>query len=125
MCGITGLFSLQCKFPEPGERDAIVRRMTRLIAHRGPDDEGVWHDPQGRCSFGHRRLSIIDTSSAGHQPMADASGRWVITYNGEIYNFADVRAELQSLGVTFRGRTDTEVLLSGFDAVGSRRVNAV
>ena len=89
----------------------MLRRMTGTLAHRGPDDEGIWHDAEGRCSFGHRRLSIIDTSAAGHQPMADPSGRWVISYNGEIYNFEEVRAQLQACGITFRGRTDTEVLL--------------
>ena len=111
MCGITGLFSTQRAIPEAAEQDHVLRRMTDVIAHRGPDDQGIWHDEQGRCSLGHRRLSIIDTSSAGHQPMADPSGRWVISYNGEIYNFEEVRAQLQACGITFRGRTDTEVLL--------------
>jgi asparagine synthase (glutamine-hydrolysing) len=111
MCGIAGLFSAQRAVPEAGARDALVRRMTGTIAHRGPDDEGIWHDAQGRCSLGHRRLSIIDTSAAGHQPMVEASGRWVISYNGEIYNFQELRAQLQACGITFRGRTDTEVLM--------------
>ena len=122
MCGIAGLFSAQRALPEAGARDAVLRHMTRVIAHRGPDDEGIWHDTQGRCSLGHRRLSIIDTSAAGHQPMFDASGRWVISYNGEIYNFEEVRAQLQACGITFIGRTDTEVLLQalalwGIDAL--------
>ena len=111
MCGIAGLLSVQRALPDAAMRDGVLRRMTAVIEHRGPDDEGIWHDPLQRCSLGHRRLSIIDTSPAGHQPMVDAAGRWVISYNGEIYNFEELRAQLQSCGVTFRGRTDTEVLL--------------
>src|SRR5688500_14754345 len=111
MCGIAGLFSAQRAIPEVLAREALLRRMTHSIAHRGPDDEGFWHDAESRCSLGHRRLSIIDTSSAGHQPMLEASGRWVISYNGEIYNFEELRAQLQACGIVFRGRTDTEVLL--------------
>ncbi len=111
MCGIAGLFSVQRVVHEAGARDAVLRRMTHSIAHRGPDDEGIWHDLEGRCSLGHRRLSIIDTSAAGHQPMVDASERWVISYNGEIYNFEELRAQLLACGIAFRGRTDTEVLL--------------
>ncbi len=126
MCGIAGLFSAQRAVPEAGARDAVLRRMTHSIAHRGPDDEGIWHDSEGRCSLGHRRLSIIDTSAAGHQPMVDASERWVISYNGEIYNFEELRAQLQACGIAFRGRTDTEVLLQalalwGVDALAETR----
>ncbi|MEP6607087.1 MAG: asparagine synthase (glutamine-hydrolyzing) [Burkholderiaceae bacterium] len=111
MCGIAGLFSAERAVSDGVARDALLRRMTGVIAHRGPDDEGIWHDALGRCSLGHRRLSIIDTSPAGHQPMIDASGRWVISYNGEIYNFEELRAQLKACGISFRGRTDTEVLL--------------
>ena len=96
--------------------------MAEVQAHRGPDDQGIWHDMSGRCSLAHRRLSIIDTSSAGHQPMEDAHGRWVITFNGEIYNFKEVRAELEALGHHFRSRTDTEVLL---DAIATWSVDAL
>ena len=111
MCGIAGLFAVQETLREAGARDLLLRQMAKVQAHRGPDDEGIWHDDSGRCSLAHRRLSIIDTSSAGHQPMADDSGRWVISFNGEIYNFEDLRTQLQGAGIRFRGRTDTEVLL--------------
>ena len=100
----------------------LVERMNARLAHRGPDADGVWADPDGRCVLGQRRLSIIDTSDAGRQPFSSGDGRWWITFNGEIYNFADVRAELERAGVRFRGRTDTEVLVEavafwGIDAL--------
>jgi asparagine synthase (glutamine-hydrolysing) len=110
MCGIAGLhFSSRALPLEVQER--VLRTMIGLQAHRGPDDEGAWHDQSGRCSLGHRRLSIIDTSSAGHQPMVDESERWVISFNGEIYNFQDLRSRLIAEDISFRTRTDTEVLL--------------
>jgi asparagine synthase (glutamine-hydrolysing) len=86
--------------------------MTDAVAHRGPDDSGVWIDPDAGLAFGHQRLSIIDLSEAGRQPMVSACGRYVITYNGEIYNFRGLRAELEQLGHVFRGHSDTEVLLA-------------
>ncbi len=100
----------------------LVERMNASIAHRGPDADGVWSDPEGRCVLGQRRLSIIDTSDAGRQPFASGDGRWWLTFNGEIYNFQDVRGELERAGVRFRGRTDTEVLVEavafwGMDAL--------
>jgi asparagine synthase (glutamine-hydrolysing) len=91
-------------------REAVAS-MAGAMVHRGPDAHGVWADPEGRCVLGHRRLSIIDTSEAGVQPMLSAGGRRAITYNGEIYNYLDLRAELEGLGSRFRTRTDTEVLL--------------
>ena len=91
-------------------RDAVAS-MAGAMVHRGPDADGVWADPEGRCVLGHRRLSIIDTSDAGVQPMLDPRNRRAITYNGEIYNYLDLRPELESLGSRFRTRTDTEVLL--------------
>jgi asparagine synthase (glutamine-hydrolysing) len=94
--------------------------MTATLAHRGPDDEGVWVDRQARIALGHRRLSIIDLSPAGHQPMVSPTGRFVITLNGEIYNYGDLRKELEASGHGFqwRGHSDTEVLLAGFQAWG-------
>jgi asparagine synthase (glutamine-hydrolysing) len=90
--------------------------MIGTLHHRGPDDEGVWHD--GGCGLAHARLSIIDLSSAGHQPMSTADGRVWITFNGEIYNFMELRAELESKGYVFHSRTDTEVILYGYLAWG-------
>jgi asparagine synthase (glutamine-hydrolysing) len=108
MCGIAGTFDLS---GAPASV-AVVRRMTDAVAHRGPDGEGVW--VEGAVGLGHRRLAIIDLSEAGRQPMVTPDGRFVITYNGELYNFQEVRAELQALGHRFRSRTDTEVLLAAF-----------
>jgi asparagine synthase (glutamine-hydrolysing) len=111
MCGITGfLDTRQSKGHE--ELSATVRRMATSLQHRGPEDEGVWVDPTCGIAFGHRRLSIIDLSPAGHQPMHSACGRYVITFNGEIYNFKALRAELEGLGATFRGHSDTEIMLA-------------
>ena len=89
--------------------------MSDLIAHRGPDDAGVWVHERGHVGFGHRRLSIIDPSPAGHQPMRDDAGRWV-TYNGEVYNYPELRLEL---GGTFRTDCDTEVVLRAHDRWGA------
>ena len=90
----------------------VVRAMADMIAHRGPDDEGVYTD--GPLGFGHRRLSIVDLSFHAHQPMVSSNGRYVLVFNGEIYNFQELRAELQSLGALFTSKSDTEVLLQGY-----------
>jgi asparagine synthase (glutamine-hydrolysing) len=105
MCGIAGILELGGDAVSP----AILQRMTDAIAHRGPDGEGHWIE--GAIGFGHRRLAIIDLSPGGHQPMMSADHRFVITYNGEIYNFKELRAELQAAGYWFRSNSDTEVLL--------------
>ncbi len=111
MCGIAGAWS---PHPDMGvtELDALGRRMGDAIAHRGPDDHGTWVDAAAGLVLSHRRLSIVDLSPEGHQPMASADGRWVIAFNGEIYNHRVLRAELQALGHAFRGHSDTEVLLA-------------
>ena len=116
MCGIAGLVTIN---PE-----ARVAAMLKAIEHRGRDDEGVWTSPKidgdgRRVCFGHRRLAIIDTSSAGHQPMLSADGRFVVTFNGEIYNYRELRSRLESLGHEFRTDTDTEVLLEAFAEWGA------
>lgn len=111
MCGIAGLFNASPLFSGADERDRVLRAMAGSMRHRGPDDEGIWHDPAGRCSLAQRRLAIIDLSPAGHQPMLSRDGRWALTYNGEIYNFASLRDEFASPAEPYRGRSDTEVLL--------------
>lgn len=108
MCGIAGIVNLNGM---PAEH-AVLQRMTDAIAHRGPDGEGHYVD--GPIGLGHRRLAIIDLSSAGHQPMATEDGRFVLTYNGEIYNFHELRTELEAQGHCFRSRTDSEVLLKAY-----------
>ncbi|MHC4910926.1 MAG: asparagine synthase (glutamine-hydrolyzing), partial [Planctomycetota bacterium] len=112
MCGIAGILDLKQR---PVARRDLVR-MTDAIAHRGPDGEG--HHTDGPLGLGHRRLAVLDLSAAGRQPMASESGRYVLTYNGEIYNFADLRLELQTLGHRFNSQTDTEVLLCAFEEWG-------
>jgi asparagine synthase (glutamine-hydrolysing) len=108
MCGIAGIVDLRGDAVSP----AILKRMTNAIAHRGPDGEGHWID--GPVGIGHRRLAIIDLSPAGHQPMISSDHRYVISYNGEIYNFRELRAELEAAGYWFRSKTDTEVILAAF-----------
>src|SRR5271155_6229807 len=117
MCGIAGF--LAAGAPPPGaEIEARLWRMIGTLRHRGPDDEGVWTDQ--RAGLAHARLSIIDLSPAGHQPMASADGNVWITYNGEIYNFAELRRELTALGYRFGSRSDTEVIVNGWHPWGPR-----
>ena len=111
MCGITGFLDTRQSMRHD-DMVATVRRMATSLRHRGPEDEGTWADAASGIAFGHRRLSIIDLSPAGHQPMHSSCGRYVITFNGEIYNFKVLRAELDLLGQTFRGHSDTEVMLA-------------
>jgi asparagine synthase (glutamine-hydrolysing) len=109
MCGICGVVG------QPDER--LIKSMLARIEHRGPDDEGVYIGEAStgeRVGLGHRRLSIIDLSPAGHEPMPDASGRIWLTYNGEIYNFKDLRRELESLGHRFKSETDAEVIIYAY-----------
>jgi asparagine synthase (glutamine-hydrolysing) len=117
MCGIAGLISPEAGWGE-AELSSIARRMADALAHRGPDGSGLWVDPEAAVALGHRRLAIIDLSSEGHQPMVSLSGRYVITYNGEIYNFRSIQHELADLGWRFRGHSDTEVLLAAVDQWG-------
>ena len=116
MCGIAGAFSCH-----PSDSDTLLgnlRRMADAIAHRGPDDQGTWADAAAGIGFSHRRLSIIDLSPLGHQPMHSRSGRYTITFNGEIYNYRELRAELNGLGHGFRGASDTEVFLAAVEQWG-------
>jgi asparagine synthase (glutamine-hydrolysing) len=115
MCGIAGFWS-PARLDEPP--DAVLRAMTGTIEHRGPDDAGAWLDEGTGIALGHRRLSILDLSPAGHQPMPSASGRYQLAFNGEIYNFAEVRGELERQGVRFCSRSDTEVILEAVETWG-------
>jgi asparagine synthase (glutamine-hydrolysing) len=122
MCGIAGIVSFKSEAAQPVFGDAI-RQMTSLMERRGPDDEGFWQDPAGRVQLGFRRLAILDLTPAGHQPMISGDGRSVIIFNGEIYNHLELRRELEQKGVSFRSRSDSEVLLEalnfwGEDAIG-------
>jgi asparagine synthase (glutamine-hydrolysing) len=116
MCGIAGIFNLN---GEPVSQ-VILREMTDAISHRGPDGEGFYID--SFIGLGHRRLAIIDLSPAGHQPMATEEGHYIITYNGEVYNFQELRIELESLGHQFRSKTDTEVVLHAYVQWGTECV---
>lgn len=119
MCGIAGFVRFT---PEGRETmEGHVRAMTRAIVHRGPDDEGIWLDPEFGVALGFRRLAIIDLTQAGHQPMESPSGRFVIVFNGEVYNHRELRAELGATGVRFRGHSDTEVIAAAFDRWGIDR----
>lgn len=112
MCGISGLATTDGK---PIER-AVLEAMTERLHHRGPDDGGLWFGGGGalHVGLGARRLSIIDLSARGHMPMSTADGRLWITYNGEVYNFREIRRELEALGYAFRSETDTEVVLNAY-----------
>ncbi|MBC7919819.1 MAG: asparagine synthase (glutamine-hydrolyzing) [Ferruginibacter sp.] len=125
MCRIAGIVG---NFPSPDEKRTLVRGMADCMAHGGPDDEGLWEDRAACWCFGHRRLSILDLTSAGHQPMSTPDGTIWITFNGEIYNFRALRAELRALGCSFRTQTDTEVLLWAYHAWGEEsfsRLNGI
>lgn len=107
MCGILGF-----AFREPGERRSLDQQDFARLAHRGPDGSGVYANEF--VQFGHTRLAIIDLSDAGCQPMASHDGRFVVTFNGEIYNYLELRAELKALGESFYTQSDTEVLLVAY-----------
>jgi len=115
MCGIAGFWSPSLS---ASVRREAVRGMTHRLAHRGPDADGHWVPADTPVALGHRRLSILDLSAAGAQPMWSANGRYIISFNGEIYNFRELRDRLHAAGAVFRGTSDTEVLLAGFEAWG-------
>ncbi len=115
MCGLTGIW----RSPQRGGAlETLLPRMTQALSHRGPDDQGLFIDAELGLGLGHRRLSIFDVSSLGRQPMVSASGRIRLVFNGEIYNFLELRAKLEQLGYPFRSRSDTEVLLAGIEHWG-------
>src|SRR4051794_12478909 len=128
MCGISGFLDA-ASTAGSDELRARADAMAACMEHRGPDDAGTWADPAAGVGLGFRRLAILDLSPTGRQPMTSVHGRWVLVFNGEIYNFTDLRRELEGSGERFRGSSDTEVLLAaiarwGVDAT-VRRVDGM
>lgn len=115
MCGIAGVWS-----PGGADLSALAREMAGTLAHRGPDGEGVWAEPDAGLALGHRRLAVLELSPLGAQPMLSADGRYVLVFNGEIYNHPDLRRELEALGHRFRGGSDTETFLAACVQWGPR-----
>jgi len=126
VCGICGIAAATSGRME---LEGIVRRMAGTLAHRGPDGEGVWLDEGAGIALGHRRLAIIDLSPAAQQPMTASDGRYVLSFNGEIYNFRELRRELEAAGIRFRSQSDTEVLLESCArwgvAAATKRFNGI
>src|SRR5262245_15118785 len=117
MCGISGFLDTSRRRGSEELRDIVLGMVNRL-QHRGPDDFGAWVHAAAGIALGHRRLSILDLSPLGHQPMHSASGRYALSFNGEIYSFRALREQLEGLGRTFRGHSDTEVMLACFSQWG-------
>ncbi|MDF5733667.1 MAG: asparagine synthase (glutamine-hydrolyzing), partial [Rhizonema sp. PD38] len=117
MCGIIGFWNLSLHL-STDQLQASVQRMSNTLLHRGPDDGGSWVDSDMGIALGHRRLAIVDLSPFGHQPMVSADDRYVIVFNGEVYNFLELQRQLESLGHKFRGHSDTEVMLASFSQWG-------
>jgi len=117
MCGIAGLWDVRHRL-DASAKGAAIRSMTRALAHRGPDNEGYFQEEVSGLALGHRRLSIVDLSPQGHQPMTSVSGRYVIVFNGEVYNHMRLRPELEAAGFSFRGHSDTEAMLAAIEHWG-------
>jgi asparagine synthase (glutamine-hydrolysing) len=117
MCGITGFWNPSGHWSQVELTD-VVQTMSARLHHRGPDDGGCWVDESVNLAFGHRRLAIVDLSPEGHQPMVSANDRYVMVFNGEIYNFIELRQQLEALGHKFRGHSDTEIMLASFSQWG-------
>lgn len=114
MCGIAGIFNYRGEQVDAG----LLQRMTRTLAHRGPDNEGIWHE--SRMGLGHRRLAILDPTPAGNQPMVSDDGRYLLVYNGEIYNYRQLRNILQKKGYSFYSGTDAEVVVNAWSCWGTQ-----
>ena len=115
MCGLAGLLTT----PSPADTlRSFAEQMTARLVHRGPDDAGTWTEPSAGLALGFRRLSIIDLSAAGHQPMRSGTGRFTMVFNGEVYNYREIAQELVGEGCSFRGHSDTEVILAAFERWG-------
>src|SRR4051794_23532910 len=123
MCGIAGIFAYGQSAPPVDEQELL--RIREAMIKRGPDGAGLWISPDKRVGLAHRRLAIIDLSESGAQPMATADGRFRITFNGEIYNYRELRSELQAKGCVFRSNSDTEVLLHLYAERGQDMVRAL
>src|SRR2546427_2486402 len=119
MCGIGGVWLRAPSDFESFDLPAALARMSKRLEHRGPDEQGTWCDQQQGVGLCHSRLAILDLSPTGQQPMLSADGRLAVTYNGEIYNWPELRRTLESRGVRLRGRSDTEVLLEAYRAYGT------
>jgi len=117
MCGIAGFLNPSRGLRRP-ELEELALNMAATLRHRGPDDQGVWADPATGVSLAHRRLSIQDLSAEGHQPMRSVDGRYILIFNGEIYNFHEIKSQLEQKGHSFRGHSDTEVMLAAFCEYG-------
>ena len=122
MCGYAG-FYLNHKSTFQGEMEKTITNMANSLEHRGPDDLGIWLDSNKPIAFGHRRLSIVDISASGHQPMTSSNNKYVMAFNGEIYNHTQLRKELDSInsGLNWNGHSDTETLLAGFEVWGIKK----
>src|ERR1700677_2239365 len=120
MCGIAGYIDTEAPTSAESLR-AIAVSMADALAHRGPDHAGVWADARAGVALAHRRLSILDLSPLGEQPMRSHCGRYVLVFNGEIYNFKALRTELQGLGARFAGTSDTEIMLEAISRWGIER----
>jgi asparagine synthase (glutamine-hydrolysing) len=120
MCGIAGFVADAAHRTSLDQLRSTANAMGHSLQHRGPDDHGVWIDSDAGVALVHRRLSIVDLSAAGHQPMHSADGRYVIVYNGEVYSHAAIRAEIEATGHRFRGHSDTEIILESIARVGMR-----
>ena len=120
MCGIVGFLQAESVWSADRLEDTVVR-MADPLRHRGPDDAGAWVDPDAGVALGFRRLSVVELSDAGHQPMVSPGGRYVLIFNGEIYNFVELRGEMERHGAEFRGHSDTEVLLTAMELWGIPR----
>src|SRR5262249_26445445 len=116
MCGLAGFHAKRGASAEYLQN--VTSAMIAVLRHRGPDDSGIWQDSRSGIALGFRRLSIVDLSATGHQPMESPSSRYVVVFNGEIYNYRDLRRELITKGRNFRGTSDTEVLLTALDDWG-------
>ena len=116
MCGFAGF--LTSKTMSADAMSGALEPMTECLAHRGPDQQGIWASPGDGVGLGFRRLAILDLTEEGHQPMISAAGRFVLTFNGEVYNCGEIRAHLQGRGHRFRGHSDTEVMLAAFEEWG-------